>query len=413
MSFNPEVFDKLTPNRFCPGILIDKIFGTNVLYSDYHEWKRHRRVINPAFKKGWNLSTFSLCVEELFQRLEDSKKLEDLDIDNLMQRVTVEALGIEIMGIKFDGILSTNQHEFVKNFNYLMRAALTPAYFIFPKLDNSWNPFRFDAYKKLNLVNEYFEELINKRREVMKKDQDYDAKDVLSLLIESNLNDVNGLTNEEVKNNTLIFFLAGQDTTSFTLCATLHLLAEHPDIQDKLRQEVISVLGKEEYINEKFQVPTNEQLNKLELTNAVIQESMRLYPAVTILTNWICKKDYNHNGLKIPKNAVIDTYIYAINRSPKYFKNPNTFDPSRYLAGGIDTAKLESNWFSFSVGNRMCLGQSFSLVEQKIVLSNLIRRYIVKPGGGRLPCGRELNVKAPFLLRTDNLRLDFERALNS
>jgi cytochrome P450 len=289
-----------------------------------------------------------------------------------------------------------------------MRAALTPAYFIFPKLDNSWNPFRFDAYKKLNLVNEYFEEIINKRREVMKKDQDYDAKDVLSLLIESNLNDVNGLTNEEVKNNTLIFFLAGQDTTSFTLCATLHLLAEHPDIQDKLRQEVISVLGKEEYINEKFQVPTNEQLNQLKYLYAVIQETMRLYPALTILTNWVSKNNYDYNGMNLPAGTVIDIYIYAINRNSKYFKNPNTFDPSRYLEGGIDTTKLESNWFSFSAGDRMCMGQSFTITQQKIVLSNILRRYRVKHTSVE-NIGKPLKTELPFLLRSKGLRLDLER----
>jgi cytochrome P450 len=407
ITFDHENFDKLTPNEVVPGILTDRLFGTNILFSNHATWKKHRKVVNSAFKKGWNLNIFSECVEELFEKLGEST-VKNADIDQLMQRVTVEALGREIMGIKFDGILSPSQNEFVQNFNFVMRAALSPLCTLFPWFDRPWNPLRFEAYEKLKKINIFFDELISDRKEMMRQGENYISKDILSLMIESNMNDLNGLTDEDVRYNTLIFFLAGQDTTSFTLSAVLYLLAEHPEIQNKVRQEIIKVLGETEYIDGKLQVPTNEQLNQLKYLYAVIQETMRLYPALTILTNWVSKNNYDYNGMNLPAGTVIDIYIYAINRNSKYFKNPNTFDPSRYLEGGIDTTKLESNWFSFSAGDRMCMGQSFTITQQKIVLSNILRRYRVKHTSVE-NIGKPLKTELPFLLRSKGLRLDLER----
>ncbi|KXN72733.1 cytochrome P450, partial [Conidiobolus coronatus NRRL 28638] len=164
------------------------------------------------------------------------------------------------------------------------------------------------------------------------------------------------------------FFLAGQDTTTFTICATLHLLAEHPEIQERARKEVLNVLGNEEYIDGKFQTPTIEQLNQLEYVNAIMQESMRLYPAVSVITHRLAQKDIQYKEHVIPKGTLVDTCVYAIHRNPDFFKDPNTFDPSRYLNGGLDTTKFESNWFTFSSGGRICLGAGFSLTQQKIIL---------------------------------------------
>ncbi|KXN72727.1 cytochrome P450, partial [Conidiobolus coronatus NRRL 28638] len=166
----------------------------------------------------------------------------------------------------------------------------------------------------------------------------------------------NGLTDEEVRSNTLAMYLAGQNTTTFTICATLHILAEYPEIQEKMRQEVLSVLGKEEYINGTFQTPTNDQLNQLEYTYAIMQESMRLYPALSLLTYREAQKDVHYKNHIIPKGTIVASCVYAMHRNPEYFKDPNTFDPSRYLNGKIDTTKVDSNWFSFSNGSRICIG---------------------------------------------------------
>ncbi|KXN72734.1 cytochrome P450, partial [Conidiobolus coronatus NRRL 28638] len=167
-------------------------------------------------------------------------------------------------------------------------------------------------------------------------------------------------------------FLAGQDTTTLTICAALHLLAEHPEVQEKMRKEVLTVFGKDEYKNGKFQIPTNEQLNKLEYTYAVMQETMRLYPAVSVINHRVALKDIHHRGHTIPAGTLVNTIVYAIHRNPKYFKNPNEFLPSRFLNGNIDTKKFESNWFPFSSGSRVCLGATFSTTQQKIVLSYIL-----------------------------------------
>lgn len=407
IAYDHKSFDKLTAHEVIPGTLADNVFGTNIVFSNHSTWKRHRKIINSAFKKGWNLNVFSEIVDELFQKMGDTS-INKVDVEDLMQRVTVEALGREVMDVKFDGILSKIKHRFASNFYDIMNAALNPLYFVFPMLDQTWNPLRFKYYKKLEYVNDFLDKLLEQRRKQILESKRTKLNDILSLMLLSNESDSDPLTNQEIKYDTLMFFLAGQDTTSFSMCAALHLLAEHPEIQDKVRSEVLMVLGKEEYINDKIQTPTQTQLDQLKYTHAVIKETMRLYPAVSILYNWIVKEDHNYNGMVVPKNSIIDTYIYAIHRNPKYFKNPSEFDPSRFLSDNGEESKADNFWFGFSTGARMCLGSSFSITEQKIVLSYMLRRYIIKPSGS-LPSQKRLKTRIPFLLRTDNLRLDFER----
>jgi cytochrome P450 len=402
----PGSFNKLTPHQFAPNTLIDNMFGTSVLFSGTKDSKRHRRIANPAFKKGWNLDVFSECVEELFEKLGNSNAY-NVDIDDLIQRTTIEALGREIMDIKFDTILADKRHKFISYFNDILSTAINPAYFIFPILDRPWNPFRYFGYKKLEYVNRYFDQLLQERKKKIAEDKNFVHSDVLSLMLASNAHDPNGLTDDEVKYNALTFFLAGQDTTTFAICAALHLLAEYPEIQEKMRQEVLTVFGKDEYENGKFQVPTHDKLSKLEYTHAVIKETMRLYPSVSVILHREAQKDIHHRGHTIPAGTIIDTVIYAIHRNPEYFRNPNEFIPSRFLSGEIDVNKFESNWFAFSSGSRACIGAGFSTVEQKVVLSYILRRYKVRPADN-LPSGRPLKVQLPFLLKTDNLRLNFE-----
>jgi cytochrome P450 len=405
--FESQAFDKLTFSKLAPNSLISNALGTNIIFSSYEDWKRIRKVINPVFKKGWNLDVFSSCAEEVFQKL-DGKGAFNVDVDDLVQRATVEALGRELMGIRFDAILSEKKHTFISYFNDIIDAGLNPVYHALPFLDQPWSPFRFFAYKKLAFVNEFFSNILQERKEKIKEQQGTEFNDVLSLLLKSSMHDPNGLTDEEVRCNTLAMYLAGQNTTTFTICATLHLLAEHPEIQEKMRQEVFRVFGKEEYINGKFQTPTNDELNKLEYTYAVMQESMRLYPAVSLLTHREAQKDVIYKNHIIPKGTIVYSCIYAMHRNADFFKEPNTFDPSRYLNGGVDTTKFDSNWFTFSKGSRICIGAGYSITWQKILLSNIIRRYRVTPMI-KSDYSKPLKTTKSFLLKVDDLKLNFEK----
>jgi cytochrome P450 len=406
IAYDTSSFDKLTPHCFSPNSLLDNMMGINIVQSSRKEWKKYRKVVNPSFKKGWKLDVLTDCIEEFFVKLGDGNAY-GADVEDLIQRVIIESLGREIMDLKFDTILADKKHKFISYFNDIMNEAINPSWYIFPSLDNPWNPFRYNSYRKLDYVNGYFNKVLQERKKKIAEDETKEYNDILSLMLASNINDPKGLSDDEIRHNTLIFFLAGQDTTSLSICAALHLLAEHPEIQEIMRKEVLAVLGKDEYENGKLQIPTNEHLSKLEYTYAVVKETMRLYPAVTVINHRVALKDIQHKGQIIPKQTLVHTVIYAIHRNPKYFKNPNEFIPSRFLKGNIDTAKFESNWFPFSSGSRSCIGASFSIIEQKLVLAYIIRRYKIRPVDN-LPGKRPLKVQRHHLLRTDNLRLNFE-----
>ncbi|KXN72703.1 hypothetical protein CONCODRAFT_68816 [Conidiobolus coronatus NRRL 28638] len=95
IAYDHKSFDKLTVHEVIPGTLLDNVFGINIVFSNHSTWKRHRKIVNSAFKKGWNLSVFSEIVDELFQKMGESGNI-NVDVEDLMQRVTVEALGREV-----------------------------------------------------------------------------------------------------------------------------------------------------------------------------------------------------------------------------------------------------------------------------------------------------------------------------
>ncbi|KXN72739.1 cytochrome P450 [Conidiobolus coronatus NRRL 28638] len=145
-----------------------------------------------------------------------------------------------------------------------------------------------DNMMGINIVQSGTKEWKNHRKKERKKtakDKTAQYNDILSLILASNIKDCNGLTDDKIRQNTLIFFLGGQDTASLSICAALHLLAEHLEIQEIIRKEVLTVLGKDEYKNEKLQIPTNEQLRKLEYTYVAMQETMKLYSALTVINH--------------------------------------------------------------------------------------------------------------------------------
>nr|CAD7580955.1 unnamed protein product [Timema californicum] len=166
-----------------------------------------------------------------------------------------------------------------------------------------------------------------------------------------------------------VFFLAGFETSATTISCCLHELAVNPDIQERLRKEVDTVL-----IKHGGQI-TYEALQDLKYMDAVVYETLRKYPPAGSLTRF-CTKDYQIPGtnVNIDKDVKVVIPVYAIHHDPKYYPDPEKFDPERFSTENIKS-QPNCTYLPFGEGPRNCMGLRFGLMQVKVGLTALLSKY--------------------------------------
>lgn len=212
------------------------------------------------------------------------------------------------------------------------------------------------------------EEIIKKRREKGFTGR----RDLLELMMtatdETTMEGVSRLSDEEVVAQSVVFLLAGYETSSNTLSFTSYYLAVNPEVQDKLRSEIsegMEATGKEKSLY--------EIAHSLEYLDCVIKEVLRLAPPA-IFTNRECHEDYDLNGIHIPAGTEVVIPMYALHHDPDAWEDPEKFYPERFRG----PAKENSHAFQFlpfGAGPRNCIGMRFALMEIKIALVKILMKY--------------------------------------
>lgn len=154
----------------------------------------------------------------------------------------------------------------------------------------------------------------------------------------------------------------GHETTASATASTLYYLAVNPDIQEKARAEVISVLG-----DAPMDIhPTQEQLRAMPYLNQCIKEAMRINPPTSGNLSRICTKDTYVGSFFIPKGTRLSLELYCTHRLEQYWPDAATFNPDRVF---------DTNWIPFGFGPRACLGMNFSMAEQRVLQAMMLRKY--------------------------------------
>lgn len=172
----------------------------------------------------------------------------------------------------------------------------------------------------------------------------------------------NNITTESIREEVDTFMFEGHDTVSSAIGFAIYQLSINPEIQKIAYEEALIMIGRDK--------------EPMEFLEAVIKETLRLYPSVPILAR-LLDQDTNINGKIHPKGSSVTVVTYILHRNEKYFPNPEKFDPNRFL----NTAnKIHPFAFiPFSAGPRNCIGQKFAMMELKIVLSMVLRNFEILP----------------------------------
>ncbi len=191
---------------------------------------------------------------------------------------------------------------------------------------------------------------------------------------------------DAARNEAIVMFMAGHETTANSLTWTWYLLDSHPRVREKLQEELDRVLGD--------RPPTLEDVSQLIYTRAVFEEAMRLYPPVPLLTRQ-SRRDDNLRGEHIPAGSIILVIPWLLHRHRAYWKHPDHFIPERFLPPNPRPDKYA--YFPFSVGQRVCLGMRFGLTEGILCLATLARQF-----DAHVAQGHQVGIECRLTLRPKN-----------
>ncbi|MBN3301800.1 CP4V2 protein, partial [Amia calva] len=200
----------------------------------------------------------------------------------------------------------------------------------------------------------------------------------------------NRLSQDDIREEVDTFMFEGHDTTAAAMNWALHLLGAYPEEQKKVQEELEEVFGTSD------RPATTEDLKKLRYLECVIKESLRLFPSVPFFARSI-SEDCTINGFNVPKGANAVIIPFSLHRDARYFPDPEEFRPERFLPE--NAAKRHPYAFiPFSAGLRNCIGQRFALMEEKVILSAVLRHFHVEACQKR----DDLRVVGELILRPDN-----------
>ncbi|CAO3635478.1 unnamed protein product [Cunninghamella blakesleeana] len=375
-----DIFNKAPP-FLKEGTVIYNYYGNDniVIISDKHDWLRHRMTVNPAFKAQKPLRLFAEYTHRVFDVIDNNNGLA-VDFKSLMEKFALDIIGKAGFDFEFNSLKNKND-EMVNMYHEIKKGVDDPPFLFFPFLDTklSWLfPRRRYLQGLVKKFHTMLDEVIENKRRILKNQKvksniDDSEKDILTLMLESELSGQKVLTDSEIKSDLNIFFLAGHDTTANSLASAIYYLAKHQDMQQRAREEAISIFG-DEPVNV---FPTDDELKKLEYINQIIKETLRISGPVPHVSPRINAKDTILSGTFIPKNTPIAVSLFDIHHNSKVWENPYTFNPERFAGGGeaVQNEREGLSWLPFSSGPRICIGMSFSLAEQRIMLASILRKY--------------------------------------
>jgi cytochrome P450 len=374
-------FPKLSISKYRPWTLNTFFYGRSVIGDSGEIWERHRRTVSPAFQRLFPTSVFRSTVLEMLEHWDMPPSGKELNVQEWMSRLTFDVLGHTLLDLDF-GTLANKDAKMITLFSQVNKAAADTFYVTFEWLDRRWNPWRLAAFQAADAMNALLDDIINQRRAQVQERLEKEAtgqveeqkqreKDLLTLMLETLYTGEEGhaLSHDEIRWNMAVFLIAGHDTTAVALATQLYYMATHPDVQRKAREEVLQLLPTDESITPKTKLPYLE---------AVMHESMRMSTPVTLLpmrmTSRPCVVSSNDGHVTLPTETMCALDMTSVHYNPTVWKNADQFQPDRWLTPEAAEIKRQG-FYSFGAGPRICMGMQFSLLEQRVVLSMLLRRY--------------------------------------
>jgi len=339
--------------------LLQRTLGLGLLTSDGELWKRQRKLMAQAFTPK-RIHDYAATMVEV---ADASVRWRDRDVVNIhdeMSRVTMEVVAKVLFGAGMtaeDVALIHESMEAVADFYASSPEAVVklPAWVPTPR------NLRLNA--AVRRIDGFIYRIIADRRGEARRGDGHD--DLLGTLIAACDEGGEGMSDQQLRDEAITLFLAGHETTALALAHTLYLVSKHPEVERRLVDELEAVLG--------GRSPDVGDVKKLTYTERVIKEGMRLYPPAWTTGRGVTE-DVTIRGYQIPKGSQILMSEWVVHRDPRWFPNPEAFDPDRWEPERA-AALPRYAYFPFGGGPRVCIGNHFAMMEAILILATVVQRY--------------------------------------
>ena len=354
---------------------LSRALGQGLVSSDGELWRRHRKLVSFAFTPR-RIQTYGEAMVAIAGRGVDRWSDDDvIDLHAEMSRITMDVVGGVLFGANVDDDAATVGHamEAVNEFfaGSLEHSLDLPAWVPTPRNR------RFNA--AVRTIDDVLYRIIAGQRNRQAEHSAENRDDLLSALLAAHRHDAGhdagqpdeqseqhaALDDQELRDECITLFLAGHETTALALVHALYLLSKHPEIEARFHAELTEVLGD--------RPATAADVKALEYTGRIIKETMRLYPPVWVVGRQVVN-EIELGGHRVPRGAQILASQWVVHRDPRWYDDPEAFDPDRWLperAGKLPRMA----YFPFGAGPRICIGNHFATMEAVLLLATMGQRF--------------------------------------
>jgi len=365
-----------------------RLLGNGLLTSEGEFHLRQRRLAQPAFHRQRIAAYGAMMTDHAGRTRSRWSDGQTLDMHQEMMRLTLGIVSktlfdanVDLEAAEISDALTTS----FESFNF----AMLPFTEILEKLP-------LPAVRRFNAARARLDRTIYRMIDE-RRASGVDRGDLLSMLLlaTDTEGDGSGMNDIQLRDEALTIFLAGHETTANALTWTWYLLSQHPEVEKKLHAELDGALG--------GRVPAHEDLAALPFTRMVLAESMRLYPPAWAIGRRGLKS-FEVRGFTVPAGSVVLMSQYIMHRDPRWFPDPERFDPERWTTEA-QAARPKFSYFPFGGGARVCIGEQFAWMEGILLIATLAQQWRM-----RLVRGHPVAVQPLITLRpAHGMRMTFER----
>ncbi len=334
-------------------MMLRPMLGEGLMTSEGESWQWQRHLIQPGFHReriesfGRVMTDATLSMLSRWHARADEAK--PLDVAAEMSRLTLNVVAQSL----FTADISREGDDFSHSVDVMNEYMA------------NFDPFDFARLAEFNAAQDSLNRVVlriiaERRRRVA------DAGDLLSMLMLAYDERTGaGMSDQQLRDQIFTLLMAGHETTAKALTWTLYLLDQHQDVQARLREELDSTLG--------GRTPAYQDLANLPYAWMVIQESMRVYPPVWLVSR-LCRGEDVIGGYLIPAGTLVIVSPYTLHRHREFWDEPEAFRPERFSREAT-AARPPFAYLPFSGGPRQCVGRAFATVETQLVLATILQRY--------------------------------------
>ncbi|WP_161557234.1 cytochrome P450 [Acidisarcina polymorpha] len=347
------------------------ILGNGLFASEGELWRSQRRLIQPKFHSSAIQSYASVMLECVSQRIEGWRPGDLRNLHLEMMHYTRDVVCRTLFGSKPDVDAMAIAQAVTTVFDDLRSEVLYLNLWRRLPLPRSicWN-------RAVKVLDQAISRMISHRRRARAgTGQSASSSDMLNVLLDARGEDGTSMSDRQIHDEIMNMFIAGHETSALTLAWAMHLLSTNPDIQDHAASEVLKVTSNRPL--------RPEDMPSLRYLSAIVQETLRLYPPLWCIGRYTIRNT-TLSGFPVARGTHIWLCIYRLHRDPRWFSDPEAFQPERWQDG---TSLKKFTYVPFGVGPRVCIGQHFAMVEIVLGLAAILSRFRLSspPGSSVAP----------------------------